>query len=584
MLSIEPAPRPPRSELQSLLTMSRRPSARARQHARERPRAARDRFPARAHRGRRRRLASLDEMLIVVCERIARELGVAAPPSSCSRTAASCRARAAPRRRLLRRGRVGCASRPSRCRRSPRRRFDSGEPVVARDSTSPLADRLLGSTQLRGPAPCSPVPLGSPPAHDRRAGARRLPRRIASPADDVRLADRARPPRRRPRSSRRSRATSAARTCAPRPRSGGCSRRAPAPPPCSGGRRGAGPRHARSARAPSARRCCCSDEDDRVEHVLTVGADGEFEQNPAASASGACRHTSSGSGGSPRGSPGRSSSRTRSASRLLPAGAGRGARRSSPTWRCRCCPRAARSASCLCSHSSSTAQLERRRNASSSTQLALEGSLVVENAALRATEHERLDELAHQAFHDTLTELPNRALFADRLQHALERMNRRQAVGRGAVPRPRRVQADQRQLRPRGRRPAAGRRRAAASRRALRPEDTVARLGGDEFTVLLEDIADVRYAIAVAERIARRRWPSPFRAQRPRGLRHRQHRDRGQHRSRVHTGRAAAQLRPRDVPGEAQGPRASRGVPRAGHSRARRRRAGRRARPRADPR
>ena len=35
----------------------------------------------------------------------------------------------------------------------------------------------------------------------------------------------------------------------------------------------------------------------------------------------------------------------------------------------------------------------------------------------------------------------------------------------------------------------------------MRPEDTVARLGGDEFTVLLEDIADVRYAIGVAERI-----------------------------------------------------------------------------------
>ena len=61
-------------------------------------------------------------------------------------------------------------------------------------------------------------------------------------------------------------------------------------------------------------------------------------------------------------------------------------------------------------------------------QLALEGSLVVENAALRATEQERLDELAHQAFHDSLTELPNRALFADRLGLALARTERRKVA------------------------------------------------------------------------------------------------------------------------------------------------------------
>ena len=50
---------------------------------------------------------------------------------------------------------------------------------------------------------------------------------------------------------------------------------------------------------------------------------------------------------------------------------------------------------------------EDRRLAS---QLALEGSLVIENAALRAVEHERMDSLTEQAFHDPLTELPNRAL------------------------------------------------------------------------------------------------------------------------------------------------------------------------------
>ena len=133
-------------------------------------------------------------------------------------------------------------------------------------------------------------------------------------------------------------------------------------------------------------------------------------------------------------------------------------------------------------------------------QLALEGSLVVENAALRAGEQERLEQLAHQAFHDSLTELPNRALFADRLQHALERTNRRHAAV--AV-----LFLDLDEFKPINDtlgHDAGDKLLAAVAQRitaCVRPEDTVARLGGDEFTVLLEDIADVRYAIAVAERI-----------------------------------------------------------------------------------
>ena len=133
-------------------------------------------------------------------------------------------------------------------------------------------------------------------------------------------------------------------------------------------------------------------------------------------------------------------------------------------------------------------------------QLALEGSLVVENASLRATEHQRLDELSHQAFHDSLTELPNRALFADRLGLALARTSRRKVAVAvlfldldGFKPINDRFghEAGDRLL------------RAVAERvrACVRPEDTVARLGGDEFTVLLEDIVDVRYAIGVAERI-----------------------------------------------------------------------------------
>jgi diguanylate cyclase (GGDEF)-like protein len=134
-------------------------------------------------------------------------------------------------------------------------------------------------------------------------------------------------------------------------------------------------------------------------------------------------------------------------------------------------------------------------------QIALEGSLVVDTAVLRAAEQESLSRLTHQAFHDSLTKLPNRALFSDRLQHALDRMTRRQESI--AV-----LFLDLDEFKPVNDsfgHDAGDRLLVAVGRRlqsCLRPEDTIARLGGDEFTVLLEDITDVRYAIRVAERIA----------------------------------------------------------------------------------
>ena len=52
-------------------------------------------------------------------------------------------------------------------------------------------------------------------------------------------------------------------------------------------------------------------------------------------------------------------------------------------------------------------------------QLALEGALVVDNARLREYERAQLAEMERQAFHDRLTDLPNRALLAERMEEGL---------------------------------------------------------------------------------------------------------------------------------------------------------------------
>ena len=128
-----------------------------------------------------------------------------------------------------------------------------------------------------------------------------------------------------------------------------------------------------------------------------------------------------------------------------------------------------------------------------------EVTLILEDVTERKALEERI---AHQAFHDALTGLANRTLFADRLEHALARTERHQgdeiavmfidlddfkhvndSLGHKAgdlllVEIAQRLVA------------------------CLRPQDTLARFGGDEFILLLED-TDEGGAVDVAERILR---------------------------------------------------------------------------------
>ncbi len=110
------------------------------------------------------------------------------------------------------------------------------------------------------------------------------------------------------------------------------------------------------------------------------------------------------------------------------------------------------------------------------------------------------DELEHQAFHDTLTGLPNRALFRNRVEHALASRRRdhlpvavlfldiddfkdiNDSLGHAAGDEV--LQEVARRLQD-----------------CMRPVDTAARLGGDEFAILIRDAESELHSIEIAHRV-----------------------------------------------------------------------------------
>ena len=119
------------------------------------------------------------------------------------------------------------------------------------------------------------------------------------------------------------------------------------------------------------------------------------------------------------------------------------------------------------------------------------------------TERKNLeDKLSRHAFYDTLTGLPNRTLFMERLEHAIAR----RARGSGDLLAVLFLDIDDFKVINDTLGHAAGDQLLASVARRLasdaRNVDTPARFGGDEFTLLLEGLHGPDEALAVAERIA----------------------------------------------------------------------------------
>lgn len=147
-------------------------------------------------------------------------------------------------------------------------------------------------------------------------------------------------------------------------------------------------------------------------------------------------------------------------------------------------------------------EIELLQRLSTQVAIAIQQSELYQQTQAELAERQRAEEqLKHNAFHDKLTDLPNRALYLDRLEKAIQRskrqtkpnfavffldLNRFNLVNDSLG----HTLGDSLLI--------------AIARRlqtCLRPGDTIARLGGDEFAFLLEDIENAGQATDIAERI-----------------------------------------------------------------------------------
>jgi diguanylate cyclase (GGDEF)-like protein/PAS domain S-box-containing protein len=112
-----------------------------------------------------------------------------------------------------------------------------------------------------------------------------------------------------------------------------------------------------------------------------------------------------------------------------------------------------------------------------------------------------VEQLTHDAFHDTLTQLANRALFMDRLQRAMESFRRRPEAAFAVLF----LDLDRFKVINDSLGHVVGDELLVAVAKRLvallRSSDTVARLGGDEFTILLEGLDQITDAVRTARRI-----------------------------------------------------------------------------------